>query len=93
MRYLILLVSLALVGCSQATASKIGDQTYSIDGPEIPGGSSTPDRRLAEKICPNGYRVLGEESFKGGTGSLADRGANADPETNGTTTNWKIRCL
>jgi len=93
MRYWPILVLAALAGCSSATASKVGAQTFSINGPTVPGGSSGPDQRLAEKICPKGYRVLDSSSFVGGATSLSDRGAHADMENPGVSTNWTIRCL
>jgi len=93
MRYWLVLVLAALAGCSTASASKIDERTFRIQGPEVPGGSNTPDARLAERICPHGYRVLSADSHVGGSGSQADRGANADPESNGIETNWTIRCL
>jgi hypothetical protein len=93
MRYWPLLLVAALAGCSTATASKVGTNTYSINGPIVPGGSEGPDTRLAEKICPKGYRVLNEVSLAGGSASLSDRGAHADMENPGVSTNWTIKCL
>jgi hypothetical protein len=93
MRYWLVLVLGALAGCSTASASKIDERTFRIEGPEIPGGSNTPDERLAERICPHGYRVLDENRHVGNSTSEADRGASADQETTGIGTNWTIRCL
>jgi hypothetical protein len=93
MRYWPLLILVALAGCSEATASKVDAHTFSINGPIVPGGSNGPDQRLAEKICPKGYRVLNEMSLAGGSASLSDRGAHADTENPGVSTNWTIRCL
>jgi hypothetical protein len=93
MRYWPLLLILALAGCTEATASKVDSHTFSINGPIVAGGSSGPDARLAEKICPKGYRVVNESSFVGGSTSLTDRGAHADTENPGVSTNWTIRCL
>jgi hypothetical protein len=93
MRYWPLFFLAALAGCSQATASKVDARTFSINGPIVPGGSEGPDQRLADKICPKGYRVLDKSSFVGGSTSLTDRGAHADTENPGVSTNWTIRCL
>ncbi|HVC53264.1 MAG TPA: hypothetical protein VND87_14690 [Stellaceae bacterium] len=92
MRYWLVLFVAALAGCSQATASKVDAHTFRIQGPALAGGSSGPDRQLAQRICPSGYRVLNEDNFAGGSG-LTDRGAHADMENPGTTTSWTIRCL
>ena len=93
MRYWPILVLAALTGCSSATASKVDAHTFSINGPIVPGGSEGPDQRLADKICPRGYRVMDSTSFQGGSTSLSDRGAHADMENPGVATNWTIRCL
>lgn len=93
MRYWPILVLAALTGCSAATASKVDSRTFSINGPIVAGGSEGPDRRLAEKICPKGFRVLSSSSFAGGATSINDRGAHADMENSGVSTNWIIRCL
>jgi hypothetical protein len=93
MRYWPLLILAALAGCSAATASKVDSRTFSINGPIVPGGSEGPDARLAEKICPRGYRVVNSTALVGGASSLSDRGAHADMENPGVSTNWTIRCL
>jgi hypothetical protein len=93
MRYWPILILAALTGCSSATASKVDATTFSINGPVVPGGSNGPDARLAERICPKGYRVLNETALAGGSASLSDRGAHADMENPGISTNWTIRCL
>ena len=69
MRPLVLLALLALaspslVACSQSYASRVDDRTFRIEGPEVPGGSDAPNRRLADKLCPRGYRVLEESRRK-----------------------------
>ena len=81
----LILSLLVLTGCTQATASRIDARTFRIDDPGVPGGSSTPDRRVAERLCPKGYRVLSEESHKGGPDRAVD-----DPTT---TTVWTIHCV
>jgi len=93
MRYWPLLLLAMLAACSQATASKIDARTFSINGPVVAGGSDGPDQRLADKICPKGYRIVDHNSFVGGATSLSDRGAHADTENQGVSTNWTIRCL
>jgi len=76
---------LVLGGCTVAQASRIDDRTFRIDDPGVPGGSATPNRRLAERLCPKGYRILSEENHKGGIDRAID-----DPTV---TTSWTIRCL
>jgi hypothetical protein len=81
----LILCMLVLVGCTKSSATRLDDRTFEVDGPSVPGGSDTPNRRLAERLCPNGYRVLDQESHKGGL-------ARASDDTDVTTT-WRIRCL
>ena len=81
MRRLVLAPLLLLVACTaQSQATKIDDRTYRIEGPGVPGGAEAPNRRLAERVCPRGYRVLDSTRFKRDVGE-------------GTFTNWVIRCL
>jgi hypothetical protein len=86
MRYLLPLLAIVLVGCSQSEASRIGDRTYRIISPEVPGGAEGPNRRLAEQLCPRGYRKLDEEAHKGGP----DR---AIYDQQNITTIWVIKCI
>ncbi len=65
MRPLLLLTLLALAACIQPTLSKIDYRTYVIGSGAIPGGSDAPNRRLAEQVCPGGYRVLDERVHNG----------------------------
>ena len=58
MRVFALIALLALAACTEASGSRIDDRTFRIEGPGIPGGSDAPNRRLAARLCPNGYRVL-----------------------------------
>jgi hypothetical protein len=93
MRYLLPLFALALLppvlaACTESEASRIGDRTFRIDSPGIAGGAEGPNRRLANQLCPGGYRVLTSESHKGGP----DR-AMSFPDDLGTTTIWTIKCL
>jgi hypothetical protein len=77
---LLILVSAGLTACTEAFGSRLDDRTFRIEGPQIPGGSDAPNRRLAEKLCPRGYRVLEQSRGK----------SDADAQI---ATNWTIRCL
>jgi hypothetical protein len=85
MRRLLVLTVLLLAACTEATLSKLDDRTFKIEGPAIAGGSDAPNKRLASKACPNGYRVLESASHKGGPDRAVD-------ESN-IMTIWTIRCL
>lgn len=85
MRPLLLIAIIALAACSEASISRIDNRTFVIEGPGIPGGSDAPNRRLAERVCPGGYRVMDKTVHQG----TPDR-ARDEP---GTFTNWTIRCL
>jgi hypothetical protein len=78
----ILLAPAGLVSCAppQSSATKVDDRTFKIEGPGVPGGAEAPNRRLAARLCPGGYRVIDSLRFK------------RDPDE-GTYTNWTIRCL
>jgi hypothetical protein len=84
-RALLFLCVLVLVGCAKSQATRMDDRTFRIDGPGVPGGSDTPNRRLAERLCPKGYRIVDQESHKGGV----DRAIDDDT----TMSVWTIRCL
>ncbi len=85
MRPLLLTALLALAACIQPTLSKIDYRTYKIESGAVPGGSDAPNRRLAEQVCPGGYRVLDETARNGSPDRARD-----EP---GITTTWTIRCL
>jgi hypothetical protein len=85
MRPLLPLTLLALAGCVQPTLSKIDYRTYVIESGGIPGGSDAPNRRLAQQVCPGGYRVLDQTARN----NSPDR-ARDEP---GVFTTWTIRCL
>jgi hypothetical protein len=85
MRRLLVLSMLLLAACTEATLSKIDDRTFKIESPGIPGGSDAPNKRLASKACPNGYRVLTTAAHKGGPDRAID--------DNNIMTIWTIRCL
>ena len=84
---ILLLTPTGLTCCSpmSSQATKVDDRTFKIEGPGVPGGAEAPNRRLAERVCPGGYRVLDSQRFKTSSGDFAD---SADIHTN-----WTIRCL
>jgi hypothetical protein len=86
LRLATLLLAPTLLVCCTANsfATKIDDRTFRIEGPEVPGGAEAPNRRVAERVCPGGYRVLDTTRSKEGCSD----GCNA-----GISTNWVIRCL
>ena len=87
MRRLVLAATLILVQCGLAScgtnsfASRVDDRTFRLEGPAVPGGAEAPNRRMALRLCPGGYRVLDQRSFK--------------PESHDSAiqTDWLIRCL
>lgn len=81
-----LIIVLAAAGCTQTTVAKLDYRTFKIEDSGVPGGSTAPDRRVAEQICPNGYRVL-NELVRNGTedGYSEERGE--------VFTTWTVRCL
>jgi len=82
----LLLAPTALVCCTaNSFATKIDDRTFRIEGPGVPGGAEAPNRRVAERVCPRGYRVLDSTRHKEGQGG---EGGSAEIYTN-----WLIRCL
>ncbi len=85
MRLFAIIALLALAGCTQASASRVDDRTFEIRGPGIPGGSDAPNKRLAEQLCPSGYRVLESIERRNSPDGYRD-----EP---GVFTNWKIRCI
>jgi hypothetical protein len=85
MRALVLLAILLVAACAQSSISRVDSRTFVIESAGIPGGSDAPNRRLAERACPGGYRVLDQTVHR----NTPDRAA----EEPGVFTNWKIRCL
>jgi hypothetical protein len=83
---LLLLTLLPLAACIQPTLSKIDYRTYKIESGGIPGGSDAPNRRLAEQVCPNGYRVMDQNVSR----NTPDR---ASDDIGDVFTTWTIRCL
>lgn len=85
MRRFVLVILLALAGCVHATASRVDSRTFVIHGPGIPGGSTVPNERLAERLCPGGYRLLHQNVQYNFNGYIEDMGS--------TFTTWTIRCI
>jgi hypothetical protein len=85
MRVLAIIVLLALAACTEATASRIDNRTFRIEGPGIPGGSDAPNQRAAARQCPNGYRVLDSIENRNSPDNYRDE--------SGVFTIWTIRCL
>ena len=77
---MLILASAGLTACSQSHADRVDYRTFRIEGPEVPGGSDAPNRRLAEQLCPRGFRVLEQTRGK------------SQPDAQ-ISTNWTIRCL
>jgi len=87
MRAASLLFLALLAGCGVgATASRIDSRTYLIQDDGVAGGSTGPDRRMAEAVCPNGYRVLDQTVHRNGPDLYrTERGF--------VFTTWTVRCL
>jgi hypothetical protein len=86
MRPVILVLALLLLAaCTEATASRVDERTFRIEGPSMGVISDAPNRRVANRLCPKGYRVVDSESHKGGPDRAID-------ESNPMTV-WTIRCL
>jgi hypothetical protein len=85
MRRLMLLAMLLLAACTEATASRVDERTFKIEGPAMGIISSGPNQRIANRICPKGFRVLDEATHKGGPDRATD---SVD-----TMTVWTIRCI
>jgi hypothetical protein len=85
MRPFLLLSLLALVSCTEATATRIDVRTFQIEGPGLPAESTAPNRRVAARLCPQGYRVLDQLVRRNTPDGIRD-----EP---GMFTNWTIRCL
>jgi len=85
MRVFVMIALLALAACTEATGSRIDDRTFRVEGPGIPGGSDAPNRRLAARLCPNGYRVLDSIDSRNTPDTHRD-----EP---GVFTIWTIRCI
>ena len=82
----LLLMPAGLASCTalQASATKVDDRTFKIEGPGVPGGAEAPNRRTAQRVCPGGYRVLDSTRSKEGC---------TDGCIGAIATTWVIRCL
>ena len=76
----VVLLPVGVAGCIESFATRVDDRTFNIEGPPVPGGAESPNRRMAERLCPKGYRVIDKSERK------------LDPAL-GPTTYWTIRCL
>jgi hypothetical protein len=86
MRALVMVFIMLLVAaCSQATASRVDERTFKIDGPAMGIASDAPNQRLANRLCPKGYRVLDSRTHAGGP----DRATDSTDRM----TIWTIRCI
>ena len=86
MRPLILVLAmLLLAACTEATAIRIDERTFKIEGPAMGIVSDAPNRRMANRLCPKGYRVVDSASHKGGPDRATD-----SPDV---MTVWTIRCI
>jgi hypothetical protein len=86
MRPVILVLGLlVLAACTEATASRVDERTFRIEGPSMGTVSDAPNRRVANRICPKGYRVVDADTHRGGPDRAID-------ESNPMTV-WTIRCI
>ncbi len=86
MRPLILaLAMLLLAACTEATATRVDERTFKIEGPGMGMVTDAPNRRLAGRLCPKGYRVVDSTSHKGGPDRATD--------STDIMTIWTIRCI
>ena len=84
----LLFAMLLLAACTEATASRVDERTFRIEGPGMGMITDAPNRRLANRVCPKGYRVLDSQSHKGGPDRAAYQSGDED-----ITTTWTIRCI
>ena len=84
-RLSLVLAVLVLAGCTEAFATRVAERTFKIDGPGLPSQSDAPNRRVAERICPNGYHVV-DQIVRRNT-------PDGNRDEPGMFTNWTIRCL
>lgn len=85
MRLFLPIALVVLTACTQATAYRLDNRTFDIKGPGVPGGSDAPDRQMAQRVCPHGFRVLKKQELNN-----TPDGYSQEP---GVFTNWRIRCL
>lgn len=84
----LILAALLLAACTESTASRVDERTFRIEGPAMGISSDAPNQRLANRVCPRGYRVLDSESHQGGPDRAAYQSGDA-----GITTVWTVRCI
>jgi hypothetical protein len=77
---ILVLLPAGLAACTEAFGVRVDERTFQIEGPPLPGGGDGPNRRMAERLCPKGYRVIEQSRHR------------TDPAL-GVTTYWTIRCL
>ena len=77
---ILVLLQAGLAACTDALAIRMDERTFRIEGPPVPGGAEAPNRRMADRLCPKGYRVIEQSQRK------------TDAAV-GITTYWTIRCL
>lgn len=70
---------------SDSAAIQLADRIYRIEGPGLPSASDAPNRRLADRVCPQGYRVLDRMVRRNSPDGIR--------EEVGMFTNWTIRCI
>jgi hypothetical protein len=85
MHRLLLLALLALAACTESTSTRVDERTFRVEGPSMSLSSDAPNRRLASRLCPRGYRVIDSESHKGGPDRAIDESSPM--------TVWTVRCL
>jgi len=86
MRAIVMLIlMLGAAGCTEATASRIDERTFAINGPSMGIITDAPNQRLAMRLCPKGFRILDSSTHAGGPDRATD---NPD-----RTTIWTIRCI
>ena len=84
----LILLALLLAACTEASASRVDERTFRIEGPSMGIATDAPNRRLANRLCPKGLSRPRYASHKGGP----DR-AHYEAGDAGSTTVWTIRCI
>jgi hypothetical protein len=75
-----------LSACSgNGAAVQVAERAFRIEGPGLPSVSDAPNRRVAERVCPLGYRVLDQTVRRNSPDGIR--------EESGMFTNWTIRCI
>jgi len=87
MRPLLLFASLlVLAACTESSATRVGENTFKIEGPQCFTCGDAPNKRLADRLCHGrGFIVLDQVSQKGGPDRATD---STDPMTI-----WTIKCI